>query len=238
MKKIFVLLFLLVSIVSYSQDKDRVDSDIFIDFDTIPQFPGGEEKMYEFIKKNLIYPISALDAKVEGRVTTRFVVRATGDITDVQVLRGIHPDCDSLAVEIIRSMPKWIPGKKSGFSIDTKFTLPIIFRLPDDGIADGEQIRFTAEYMPSFPGGTDEMFKFIKENLRWPDGDACFQGRVTVRFVVNKKGKIVRPEVVRSVTPKADKEALRVVGIMPDWIPGMHNGEAVNVYYTIPIVFR
>lgn len=66
----------------------------------------------------------------------------------------------------------------------------------------------------------------------------CFQGRVIIRFIVTKQGKIAKPAIIKSLTSAADKEALRVINLMPDWIPGKHKGELVDVYYTIPIVFR
>lgn len=95
--------------------------------------------------------------------------------------------------------------------------------------------------MPEFPGGWKEYYKFKNLNLKYPirDGDYDhIQGRVTVRFVVTKEGKIESPTIIKGLDLYCDKEALRIVSIMPDWIPGRRNGEAVNVYFHLPIVFR
>lgn len=95
----------------------------------MPQFPGGEAEMYKFIKNNLKYPIVDQEAGTHGRVSIRFVVSKTGEISEVEVLRGISPNCDREAVKVIKSMPKWIPGKQNGNPVPVYYTLPIVFEL-------------------------------------------------------------------------------------------------------------
>lgn len=96
------------------------------------------------------------------------------------------------------------------------------------------------EEMPSFPGGETEMFKFLSQNLRYPEAAAAQnkQGRVTVSFRVEKDGSVTSAKVVRGICPELDAEALRVVGTMPKFNPGRMNGEPVAVWYTLPITFR
>ncbi len=96
------------------------------------------------------------------------------------------------------------------------------------------------EQMPAYPGGDEELINFIKGHLVYPQQavDMGINGRVTIRFVVNRDGKVSSVEILRSLDPACDKEALRVVKMMPDWIPGRQNGRAVAVYYTLPIVFK
>ncbi|MFT3992881.1 MAG: TonB family protein [Dysgonomonas sp.] len=98
----------------------------------------------------------------------------------------------------------------------------------------------TVEQMPSFPGGESEMHKFINDNLKYPvvAQETGIQGRVTIRFVVTKTGAISDVTVIRGIDPSCDKEAVRVVKAMPNWIPGKQNGLNVPVYFTLPIVFR
>ena len=96
------------------------------------------------------------------------------------------------------------------------------------------------EQMPQFPGGPAAMIKFIADSLRYPSV-ACenrIEGRVVVRFVVDCKGNIVNPLVVRSVDPLLDREAIRLVKSMPKWIPGRQNGKPVCVIYNVPIRFK
>ena len=96
------------------------------------------------------------------------------------------------------------------------------------------------EQMPSFPGGTQKLKEFIEENLRYPKEleESCVQGRVIVRFIVERNGKLSNVKVVKSVDPVLDKEALRIVKLMPRWIPGRQNGITVRVKCYIPIIFR
>lgn len=93
--------------------------------------------------------------------------------------------------------------------------------------------------MPQFKGGVDALVRYMERNLRYPKKlDNSITGRVRVRFVVTKDGSIDKAEVVESVHPEMDKEALRVVKKMPKWIPGEKEGEPVSVYFTIPILFH
>lgn len=96
------------------------------------------------------------------------------------------------------------------------------------------------EQMPQFPGGMKELMTFLSQNVRYPEAahKAGQQGRVIANFVVEKDGSITEACVVKSVSPELDAEALRVISSMPNWIPGMQNGEAVRVKYTVPITFR
>ena len=91
--------------------------------------------------------------------------------------------------------------------------------------------------MPEFPGGMAECLKFLAKNIKYPTiaQENGVQGRVIVQFVVNQDGSIVDPVVVRSVDPYLDKEALRVIQMMPKWKPGKQRGKAVRVKYTVPV---
>ncbi len=100
---------------------------------------------------------------------------------------------------------------------------------------------FTAvEQMPQFPGGDAELMKYISKNLKYPPVamENNIQGRVVVQFVVTKTGKIGEVKVARGKDPDLDKEAVRVVKSLPDFIPGKMNGQTVNVWYTLPITFK
>ena len=96
------------------------------------------------------------------------------------------------------------------------------------------------EQMPQFPGGEAELMKYISNNIKYPTMamENNIQGRVVVQFVVTKSGKIGEVKVVRSKDPDLDKEAVRVVKSLPNFIPGKMNGQAVNVWYTLPITFK
>ena len=103
-----------------------------------------------------------------------------------------------------------------------------------------QQIFQVVEEMPEFPGGMGECMKFLGKNIKYPQisQENGVQGRVIVQFVVNQDGSIVDPQVVRGVDPYLDKEALRVISMMPKWKPGKQRGKAVRVKFTVPVMFR
>ena len=103
-----------------------------------------------------------------------------------------------------------------------------------------QQIFQVVEEMPEFPGGMGECMKFLSKNIKYPtiSQENGVQGRVIVQFVVNTDGSIVEPVVMRGVDPYLDKEALRVIKMMPKWSPGKQRGKPVRVKYTVPVMFR
>mgnify|MGYP003466339958 FL=1 len=103
-----------------------------------------------------------------------------------------------------------------------------------------EQVFTAVEQMPQFPGGEAELMKYISNNIKYPTMamENNIQGRVVVQFVVTKTGKIGEVKVVRSKDPDLDKEAVRIVKTLPNFIPGKMNGQAVSVWYTLPITFK
>ncbi|GHV57355.1 cell envelope biogenesis protein TonB [Bacteroidia bacterium] len=102
------------------------------------------------------------------------------------------------------------------------------------------QIFSHVEVMPSFPGGEKAMMQWLQDNIQYPviAQEQGIQGRVIVRFVVGPDGSVGNAEVQRSLDPSCDKEALRVIKKMPKWVAGKQNGQAVSVYYTLPVLFR
>ncbi len=106
---------------------------------------------------------------------------------------------------------------------------------------DSNSISEVVEQLPEFPGGDIKMFMFIQENMKTGPIEMCYvaiTGRVICRFVVEKDGSIGQVEVVRSLEPSMDREAVRLIRSMPKWIPGKHKGKVVRVWYTIPISFK
>lgn len=94
-----------------------------------PSFPGGESAMYEWLSKNINYPVIAQENNIQGRVTCQFVVGRNGEIEDVKVVRGVDPSLDKEAIRVIKSMPKWIPGRQGGNAVKVRYTLPVQFKL-------------------------------------------------------------------------------------------------------------
>lgn len=106
-----------------------VIEEIFTVVEQMPEFPGGEAKLFEFIMKNLKYPQQAKEANIRGKVYVQFVVRKDGSITDIKTVRGIGSGCDDEAMRVVKSMPKWVPGTQRGKPVDVRMILPVNFSL-------------------------------------------------------------------------------------------------------------
>lgn len=102
---------------------------VFDMVEQMPTFPGGQAELMSYLGKNIKYPTIAQENGTQGRVIIQFVVERDGSITDVHVARGVDPYLDKEAVRVVKSMPKWIPGKQNGKAVRVKFTVPVMFRL-------------------------------------------------------------------------------------------------------------
>ena len=94
----------------------------------MPEFPGGMPAMIEFLQTNLKYPSDAKKQNVGGRVLVMFVVEADGTISNVRVAKKVFPSLDAEAVRVVKTMPKWNPGKEKGKPVRVNFSLPIVFK--------------------------------------------------------------------------------------------------------------
>ena len=105
------------------------EEQVFVMVQVMPSFPGGKEAQDAFIKANLKYPQSARNAGIEGRVLCEFIVNTDGSLADIHVKRGINPEMDQAAIEMLQAMPKWEPGRQGGKDVRVRMTLPVNFRL-------------------------------------------------------------------------------------------------------------
>ncbi len=109
--------------------EDKEPEKPFVSVEQMPQFPGGDSELMRFIGSNLKYPTIAAENGIEGRVVIRFVVGKDGNVSDVQVVRSLDPSCDKEAVRVVKTMPKWVPGKQNGRNVPVYYTLPVLFKL-------------------------------------------------------------------------------------------------------------
>ena len=248
-------------------DPGTPDNPIFEVVEHMPEFTGGGmPALMEYLSKNIKYPEAAMKKGIQGRGIVQFVVEKDGSITNVKILRSVDPELDKEAVRVVSAMPKWKPGTQRGEAVRVRFTVPVMFRLTEDKtpvkyapienkinelvvvgyapegttVPEEGTIFEVVEQMPEYPGGMPAMMEFISKNIKYPAAaqQAKIQGRVTIQFIVNTEGNIINPRVLRSADPLLDAEAIRLTTIMPKWKPGMQRGQAVNVKYTVPIMFR
>ena len=111
------------------EEEEESSQPIFTVVETMPQFPGGDAALLQFLAKSIKYPVIAQENGIQGRVICAFVVNRDGSIVDAEVLRGVDPSLDKEALRVINTMPKWSPGKQRGKPVRVKYTVPITFRL-------------------------------------------------------------------------------------------------------------
>ena len=109
--------------------KPEVSNKVFDVVEEMPSFPGGNGALMSFLSSNIKYPVVAQENGVQGRVIVSFVVERDGSITDVKVARSVDPSLDREAQRVVKSMPKWKPGKQNGSAVRVKYTVPVVFRL-------------------------------------------------------------------------------------------------------------
>ena len=290
---------------------------VWKEVDKMPEYPGGDIKLFSEISNSIRYPINALENRTQGKVVVRFVVDKQGKIKRPVIIKSVDPLLDSEALRVVNDLSDFKPGEKGGVKVNAYFTLPFIFNLESEGLSDienkksvivldGEKLPdgFNPDWInygrmsyfdtyhsssktestelikmygkeaangltvliskqnydlppgdfkkslryklfgqieksPEFPGGEKALLDFISANLHYPFEAVRkgIHGRVIIRFVVSETGKVIKTRVVVRVNNQLDQEALRVVGLLPDFIPGENNGKKVAVYYTIPITF-
>ena len=188
-------------------------------------------KVKEFLREHNVMKINLIKAETNKEIISVSVnelnspqIMIDGALSDENALKNLHPETiDEMKVD----------KDKNSIIITTKAS-------ESETAAHEEEEFVVVEEMPQFPGGNEAMIKFIAENLIYPKTamDKGEQGRVIVSFVINKRGKVGDVKLIRSVSPELDAEAVRVIQAMPDWIPGKQKGKAVNVRYTIPILYQ
>ena len=226
--------------LSLSSKSREMNEQVFTVVEKMPSFPGGDAELLKYIATNIKYPKESQDNGEQGRVICSFIVGRDGSANNPEVLRGVTPLLNEEAVRVINTMPRWNPGMQRGKAVAVKYTVPITFRLKSPVEEAKEETLTVVDVMPQYPGGDRELLKFIAQSIKYPTDaqEAGVQGRVICSFVVDKKGNIVEPKIIRGIDPSLDAEALRVIGMMPRWTPGRQDGKAVRVLYTVPITFR
>lgn len=111
------------------QEKQAENEKVYTFTDQMPQFPGGDDKLLEYLDKNIHYPEIAKRAGIEGRVIVTFVVNKSGKVTNVKVRKGIGAGCDEEAIRLISNMGDWKPGKSKGKVVNVRMSIPIVFKL-------------------------------------------------------------------------------------------------------------
>ncbi len=244
-----------------SEPTESQEPEPFVVVEEMPMYEGGEITLLEYLENNIVYPESAREAGIEGRVIIRFCVTPTGGVDRLSVLKGVDPALDAEALRVVSGLKKFKPGKQHGVAVPVWYMAPVTFALDKDKQAispsEAEQEPFAVivetppgenlsnepfvvvEEMPVFPGGDSVLLKYITDNIHYPEvaKSEKIMGRVIVRFCVTETGDIDRVSVLKGVHPALDAEAVRVVSSLPHFEPGRQGGIEVPVWYMVPVTF-
>ena len=131
MKKLFLMCAMAVLCLMTANAQKTIVSQsnqsVYDEVEVMPEFPGGMQAMIEYLYTNIKYPKDAIKQEVGGRVMVMFVIETDGSLSNVRVARKVFPSLDAEAVRVVKSMPKWKPGKEKGRLVRVNFTMPIVF---------------------------------------------------------------------------------------------------------------
>ena len=228
----------------------------FVSMETPPTYPGGMVSFYKFLGENVKYPKQAKDENIQGNVFVSFTIEKDGSLNDIVVNKPLGGGTDEEAVRVLKLSKKWNPGVQNGKVVRVKYNLPIRFKIPGrtpttTGLSttvtpsvvsanDTTIYNFVkVENPPTYPGGMEEFYKFLAENIKYPElaKENKVYGNVFMSFVVEKDGSISNIKVDRKLGSGTDEEAVRVLELSQRWFPGTINKTPIRVKYNIPVKF-
>lgn len=198
---------------------------------------GVESKKYQYLLLQVIKPSATIQivnnfnvSQLKKRITMINKKRTSGFMSFKYLL----------ALPIVVLMLLGNAQKVFSGQIEKVLEKPIVSENSELLQQEKDKPFTVVDEMPKYPGGEKAMMEYIATNLKYPELAAKenIQGRVVIRFIISKTGKISDITVVRSLDSRCDEEAMRVVREMPTWTPGKQKGQAVAVYYTLPILYK
>ncbi len=130
MKKLLLMILLALPVIGFAQkERDENNKEILIFAEQMPEFPGGAQALYQYLGKNIRYPLDMRKQKVEAKVIATFVVDAKGRIKNIEVVNKVPQQFADETIRVLKRMPVWIPGKQKGKLVNVRYTLPVDFRL-------------------------------------------------------------------------------------------------------------
>ena len=213
-------------------------SQVFSYVDQMPALPDGGDNvaLVKAIQKQLQLPAEVREGRTEGRVFVRVVVGVSGVGRKATVVQSLSPACDAAALAAVRHMPRLLPGLYQGQPVATLLTIPVMFLSPRHVFVANEVAR-----PARFPGGDAALEAWLLQHKTVPAEvqQRDLQGRVSVRLVVKADGRVGATEVINSLCPSCDDEALRLVRSFPRWQPALgYDDQPVAQYQVLHIWFR
>ncbi len=220
-------LFLLIMFLN-----DRQKSETLEIVDQMPELIGDINTLASEMK----YPEIARKAQLEGRVIVKFTVDKNGDAHDAEIIQGIGGGCDEEAIRVITEHAKFKPGVHQGSVVPVKMALPITFKLRSQGDEPVEEVLKIVDQMPELIGGINT----LASEMKYPEiaRKAQLEGRVIVKFIVDKNGNVRDASITKGIGGGCDEEAIRVITEHAKFKPGIHQGNIVPVEIQMPVIFK
>ncbi len=207
------------ALIDYSQEEEDKDEP-----EDEPEQERYEEQQPEALKEEILNTVKSAELVIVRDEEVQEDIKSQDELKDTDTAIGnTNFDQGTDDLNVVRE-------HKNEVIVEEKRPEPV----------DDNKVFDVVEQQPQFPGGQAALMKYLSEHIRYPAiaQENNIQGRVTVQFVVTKTGKIGEVKVLRGKDPDLDKEAVRVVKTLPDFIPGKMNGHAVNVWFTLPVSFK
>ncbi|MBK3517402.1 energy transducer TonB [Carboxylicivirga marina] len=118
-----------IDLSEFEMQEEETEDQIFMIVEDMPEFPGGTGALLKYIAKNVKYPVICQENGVQGMVSVSFVIDEKGDVTNVKAFRGVDPNLEREAIRVVKSMPKWEPGKQRGKAVKVSYSVPVRFKL-------------------------------------------------------------------------------------------------------------
>ncbi len=162
-------LLLIIAMFSITLQVAAQSGTVYDVVDQMPAFPGGGSALMNFLSQNIRYPAVAEENGIQGRVIVTFVVNSDGSISDTKLAKSVDPSLDKEALRLVKSMPRWIPGRKNGTPVRVKYTIPVTFRIPGLVTQNQRQVQQSQPATGKIDGvkGIEDVFKGAHNDGRY-----------------------------------------------------------------------
>lgn len=245
MKKQLFYIFLLVPFFGYSQIIDTTSiekkEDVFTIVESMPEFQGGQEGLFKYLRNSLKYPVKAKNNGVQGTVFINFVIGSNGLVRDAKVIRGVHKLLDDEALRVVQLMPKWTPGTQKGKVVSVSYNLPIKFTLSNNTIVCEKKIYTIVDLKPQFKGDVEKLNAQYSVAMAITEKEFKTNGTLNVQVVIDCNGIPKDYKLVKGISSSIDKRVinkLKEVDEFKTWEAGSHEGGYKNCLLNIPIELK
>jgi TonB family protein len=208
--------------------------------------PDGFGTLAMLLQKKAEYPTEALEGNIVASVSVIFVLEKDGTISTVNTDDVKDVFLKAEIIRVLKTIPTWKATLFNNkpvrchrkFIFDFNIVRENGIKTPKIQVSEDsmEEVFQVVEQQAEYTEGQAELFKWIEANIKYPNKE--LQGKVIMRFIVEKDGSITNVVILRGTHTELDAEAVRVVKSFPTWKPGRHGGNAVRSYFTLPIVFK